>query len=149
MIVLVLQTKSGCFFLKDSADVRHLRKLSNSGLTQALNRIGLHVVMDVVYNHVHGSEPSDEISVLNKIVSGYYLRRDADGNIENSTCCNNTVSEHYMVEHIIVDDLLNWAVKYKVLHTLTKVFDGIDGSSIYLLILIRFLCHILHRYAEG
>ncbi|GAB2222658.1 hypothetical protein Droror1_Dr00016778 [Drosera rotundifolia] len=123
-------------------------------MVQALNHIGLRVVMDVVYNHVHGSGPSDEFSVLDKVVPGYYLRRDGDGNIENSTCCNNTASEHYMVERIIVDDLLNWAVKYKVdgfrfdlmghimkrtmvraaseLRSLTKVYDGIDGSSIYL-----------------
>ncbi|KAL9258456.1 Pullulanase 1, chloroplastic-like protein [Drosera capensis] len=114
-------------------------QLSSERMVQALNRIGLRVAMDVAYNHVHGSGPSDEFSVLDKvkIVRGYYLRRDADGNIENSTCCNNTANEHYMVERIIVDDLLNWAVKYKVraaseLCSLTKVPNGIDGSSIYL-----------------
>ncbi|GAB4836395.1 Pullulanase 1, chloroplastic [Ancistrocladus abbreviatus] len=123
-------------------------------MVQALNRIGLHVVLDVVYNHVHASGPSDEDSVLDKIVPGYYLRRDTDGSIENSTCCNNTASEHYMVERLILDDLLCWAVNYKVdgfrfdlmghimkhtmvkaasrLHSLSKVSDGVDGSSIYL-----------------
>jgi pullulanase/glycogen debranching enzyme len=42
------------------------------------------------------------------------LRRNSDGFIENSTCVNNTASEHYMVDRLIRDDLLNWVVNYKV-----------------------------------
>jgi len=34
--------------------------------------------------------------------------------MENSTCCNNTASEHYMMGRLIVDDLLHWATTYKV-----------------------------------
>ncbi|KAJ8765887.1 hypothetical protein K2173_020403 [Erythroxylum novogranatense] len=123
-------------------------------MVQALNRIGLCVVLDVVYNHLYRSGPFDENSVLDKIVPGYYLRRNADGFIEHSTCENNTASEHHMVERLIIDDLLNWAVNYKVdgfrfdlmghimkrtmvkakskLHSLMKERDGIDGSSIYI-----------------
>ncbi|KAF5729467.1 hypothetical protein HS088_TW21G01633 [Tripterygium wilfordii] len=123
-------------------------------MVQALNRLGLRVVLDVVYNHLHGSGPFDENSVLDKIVPGYYLRRNSDGFIEHSTCINNTASEHYMVEHLILDDLLSWAVNYKVdgfrfdlmghimkstmvraksaLHKLSKERDGVKGSSIYI-----------------
>ncbi|GFP94261.1 pullulanase 1 chloroplastic [Phtheirospermum japonicum] len=123
-------------------------------MVQALNRIGLRVVLDVVYNHLHASGPYDEYSVLDKIVPGYYLRRNLDGIIENSTCTNNTASEHSMVERLIVDDLLHWAVNYKVdgfrfdlmghimkrtmvkarnvLQCLTKQKDCVDGSSIYI-----------------
>ena len=50
-----------------------------------------------------------------QIVPGYYLRRNTDGCIENSTCVNNTASEHFMVERLILDDLLCWAVHYKVI----------------------------------
>ena len=50
-----------------------------------------------------------------QVVPGYYLRRNNDGFIENSTCMNNTASEHFMVERLIIDDLLCWAVAYKVL----------------------------------
>ncbi|MED6109054.1 Pullulanase 1, chloroplastic [Stylosanthes scabra] len=123
-------------------------------MVQALNRIGLRVVLDVVYNHLQGSGPFDEHSVLDKIVPGYYLRRNVDGFIEHSTCMNNTASEHFMVERLIVDDLVHWAVNYKVdgfrfdlmghimkstmvkakdaLLSLTKPKDGVDGSSIYM-----------------
>ncbi len=52
-----------------------------------------------------------------QVVPGYYLRLDKDGAIENSTCMNNTASEHYMVDRLIVDDLKSWAVNYKVLRT--------------------------------
>lgn len=45
---------------------------------------------------------------------GYYLRLNKDGAIENSTCMNNTASEHYMMDRLIVDDLKHWAVNYKV-----------------------------------
>ncbi|XP_050385000.1 pullulanase 1, chloroplastic isoform X1 [Argentina anserina] len=123
-------------------------------MVQALNRMGLRVVLDVVYNHLHGSGPFDANSVLDKIVPGYYLRRNNDGFIENSTCVNNTASEHFMVERLILDDLLHWAINYKVdgfrfdlmghimkrtmvkakdaLCSLAKDKDGVDGSRMYI-----------------
>ncbi|CAL5209034.1 unnamed protein product [Lathyrus oleraceus] len=123
-------------------------------MVQALNHIGLRVVLDTVYNHLQGNGPFDEHSVLDKIVPGYYLRRNTDGFIENSTCMNNTASEHFMVERLILDDLVHWAVNYKIdgfrfdlmghimkstmlnaknaLHCLAKEKDGVDGSNIYI-----------------
>ncbi|VFQ83663.1 unnamed protein product [Cuscuta campestris] len=123
-------------------------------MVQALNHIGLRVVLDGVYNHLHASGHCDENSVLDKIVPGYYLRRNSDGRIENSTCVNNTASEHFMVERLILDDLMCWAVQYKVdgfrfdlmghlmkktmvnaktlLHSLTMEKSGVDGSKIFL-----------------
>nr|VDD21106.1 unnamed protein product [Brassica rapa] len=123
-------------------------------MVQALNHVGLNVVLDVVYNHLHANGPHDKDSVLDKIVPGYYLRRNNDGFIENSTCVNNTASEHYMVDRLIRDDLLNWVVNYKVdgfrfdlmghimkdtmvnaksaIGNLRKETDGVDGSRIYI-----------------
>ncbi|KAL3523514.1 hypothetical protein ACH5RR_016348 [Cinchona calisaya] len=123
-------------------------------MVQALNHAGLRVVLDVVYNHLHASGPLDKNSVLDKIVPGYYLRRNTDGFIEHSTCTNNTASEHCMVERLILDDLLCWAAQYKVdgfrfdlmghimkhtmvkaksmLQSLSKDKNGVDGSSIYI-----------------
>ncbi|RWR74950.1 Glycoside hydrolase [Cinnamomum micranthum f. kanehirae] len=130
------------------------RTLEFRKMVQAINRIGLRVVLDVVYNHLHASGPLDRNSVLDKVVPGYYLRRNADGCIEHSTCTNNTASEHFMVERLILDDLLCWAVDYKVdgfrfdlmghimkstmvkakcaLFSLSKEFSGVDGSKIYI-----------------
>ncbi|BFI23877.1 pullulanase [Marchantia polymorpha subsp. ruderalis] len=123
-------------------------------MVQAINHLGLRVVLDVVYNHLHGNGPTGIHTVHDKIVPGYYLRRNKDGNVENSTCMNNTASEHYMVDRLIVDDLRHWAVAYKVdgfrfdlmghlmkstmlraqsvLRSLTVEKDGVDGSKIYL-----------------
>ncbi|MQL95806.1 hypothetical protein Taro_028473 [Colocasia esculenta] len=134
------------------------RTLEFRKMVQALNRIGLRVVLDVVYNHVHASGPHNDLSVLEQVVPGYYLRRNADGHIENSTCINNTASEHFMMERLIIDDLLSWAVDYKVdgfrfdlmghimkgtmvkakfaLQSLSKDRNRVDGSKI-------------HMYGEG
>ncbi|KAK1283202.1 hypothetical protein QJS10_CPB21g00263 [Acorus calamus] len=123
-------------------------------MVQALNRIGLRVVLDVVYNHLYASGPLGDHSVLDKLVPGYYLRKNTNGFIENSACTNNTASEHFMVERLILDDLLHWAVDYKVdgfrfdlmghimrstmvkakcaLQTLSKDKNGTDGTKIYI-----------------
>jgi len=122
-------------------------------MVQALNRYGLRVVMDVVYNHTYasGQEPR---SVLDRIVPGYYHRLDADGRVENSTCCANTASEHAVMRRLMVDSMVTWAREYKVdgfrldlmghhmkadvlavraaLDALTPEQDGVDGRRIYL-----------------
>lgn len=122
-------------------------------MVSALSDMGLRVVMDVVYNHTHASGTSDK-SVLDKVVPGYYHRLNRDGHVETSTCCQNTATEHYMMERLMVDDLVHWATDFKVdafrfdlmghhmvsnmeaardaLHALTTENDGVDGSAIYL-----------------
>ena len=118
-------------------------------MVQGLAALDLRVVMDVVYNHTHASGMADH-SVLDRIVPGYYQRLNADGAVENSTCCSNTASEHRMMEKLMVDDLVHWACDYKVdgfrfdlmghhmrrnmeairdrLTALTLAKDGIDGT---------------------
>ena len=120
-------------------------------MVQALSGMGLRTVMDVVYNHTHaaGLAPA---SVLDRIVPGYYQRLNADGAIENSTCCANTASEHYMMHKLVLDDLMHWARDYHVdgfrfdlmghhmranlegwraaLDTLTLEKHGVDGAKI-------------------
>ncbi|MEZ4719811.1 MAG: pullulanase-type alpha-1,6-glucosidase, partial [Caldilineaceae bacterium] len=82
-------------------------------MVQALNAMGLRVVMDVVYNHTNASGQGEK-SVLDKIVPGYYHRLNADGAVETSTCCQNTATEHAMMEKLMVDSLKVWASAYKV-----------------------------------
>ena len=52
--------------------------------------------------------------MLDKIVPGYYHRLNADGNVETSTCCQNTATEHAMMEKLMVDSVRDWATAYKV-----------------------------------
>jgi len=109
--------------------------------------------MDVVYNHTFagGQDPK---SVLDRVVPGYYHRLNADGKIENSTCCANTASEHAMMRRLMVDSVVTWAKQYRVdgfrfdlmghhmvadmrairaaLDALTVERDGVDGKKIYL-----------------
>ena len=121
-------------------------------MVQALNEAGLRVVMDVVYNHTNASG-QDAKSVLDKIVPGYYHRLNAEGRVETSTCCQNTATEHAMMEKLMVDSVLTWATQYKVdgfrfdlmghhllsnmqnlrtaLDALTPAADGVDGPAVY------------------
>ncbi len=120
-------------------------------MVMALSGLGLRTVMDVVYNHTHAAG-LDRFSVFDKIVPGYYQRLNADGAVENSTCCANTASEHRMFYRFVADDLVHWARDYKVdgfrfdlmghhmkrnleywrsaLDTLTVANAGVDGAKI-------------------
>ncbi len=129
------------------------RVVEYRSMVKALNQTGLRVVMDVVYNHTASSGQNDK-SVLDKIVPGYYHRLSLTGAIERSTCCENTASEHAMMEKLMVDSVLTWARDYRIdgfrfdlmghhskstmlrireaLDSLTVESDGVDGASIYL-----------------
>lgn len=121
-------------------------------MVQALNQAGLRVVADVVYNHTNSSGQGER-SVLDRIVPGYYHRLNRDGRVETSTCCQNTATEHNMMERLMVDSVVTWATAYKVdafrfdlmghhmlrnmeavraaLDSLTIEADGVDGSQVY------------------
>ncbi|MEK7324179.1 MAG: alpha-1,6-glucosidase domain-containing protein, partial [Chloroflexota bacterium] len=84
----------------------------------------------------------------------YYHRLNADGNVEKSTCCENTATEHEMMRKLMIDSVLTWATAYKVdgfrfdlmghhlladmqavraaLDGLTLEKDGVDGKAIYI-----------------
>ncbi|MEM8993499.1 MAG: pullulanase-type alpha-1,6-glucosidase, partial [Acidobacteriota bacterium] len=121
-------------------------------MVQALNRAGLRVVMDVVYNHTNAAGQNAK-SVLDRIVPGYYHRLSPDGGVEQSSCCPNTASEHNMMEKLMVDSIITWARDYKVdgfrfdlmghhmktniekvrtaLDGLEMAADGVDGDKVY------------------
>ncbi len=131
-----------------AARVREFREM-----VHALNTNGLRVVMDVVYNHL-ASSGQDPKSVLDMVVPGYYLRYTTNGAIYTSSCCSDTATEYEMMEKLMIDTLVRFAVDYKVdgfrfdlmnLHTrqnmlnvksaiqaLTVGTHGVDGSKIYL-----------------
>jgi pullulanase-type alpha-1,6-glucosidase len=82
-------------------------------MVSALNQNGLRVVMDVVYNHTAASGQGDK-SVLDKVVPGYYHRYDANGSLYMSSCCDDTATEYEMMEKLMIDTLVRFAVDYKV-----------------------------------
>ena len=122
-------------------------------MVAGLNGAGQRVVMDVVYNHTPAAG-QDPHSILDRVVPGYYQRLDATGQVETSTCCANTATEHPMMGKLMIDSLVTWAKEYKVdgfrfdlmghqpkavmlelrrtLDRLTLQHDGVDGKRIIL-----------------
>ncbi|MDE2427272.1 MAG: DUF3372 domain-containing protein [Burkholderiales bacterium] len=82
-------------------------------MVMALHQAGLRVGMDVVYNHTMASGQKQQ-SVLDRIVPGYYQRLDARGQVEQSTCCDNTATEHPMMRKLMADSVSLWAKQYKI-----------------------------------
>ncbi len=99
-------------YASDAADGAR-RIIEFRQMVMALHRIGLRVGMDVVYNHTteSGQAPT---SVLDRIVPGYYHRRDAEGRVERSTCCENTATEHAMMARLMIDSAELWARHYRI-----------------------------------
>ncbi|MFT4297259.1 MAG: pullulanase-type alpha-1,6-glucosidase [Micropruina sp.] len=122
-------------------------------MVKGLNSAGLRTVIDVVYNHTPAAG-QDPKSILDRVVPGYYQRLTATGQVETSTCCSNTATEHAMMGKLMIDSVLTWATQYKVdgfrfdlmghqpkaamvelrkkLNKLTLNRDGVDGKRIYL-----------------
>ena len=82
-------------------------------MVDALHRTGLRVGMDVVYNHTSHSGQHPQ-SVLDRIVPGYYHRLNAKGEIERSTCCDNTATEHTMMAKLMIDTAARWVRDYRI-----------------------------------
>lgn len=83
-------------------------------MVQRLHSMGFRVVMDVVYNHTYRAGV-DDLSVLDKIVPGYYHRLNPlTGTIEQSTCCENTATERAMMGKLMIDSLAVWAREYRI-----------------------------------
>ncbi|MFB9994373.1 pullulanase-type alpha-1,6-glucosidase [Deinococcus oregonensis] len=141
-------TPEGSYAVNPADRTREYRSM-----VMALNGAGLRVIQDVVFNHTAASGQNN-LSVLDRIVPGYYHRLNVNGGVENSTCCSNTATEHTMMRRLMVDSLVLMAKAYKVdgfrfdlmghhlvadmkaartaLDALTLPKDGVDGKNIYL-----------------
>lgn len=83
-------------------------------MVQTLHEMDFRVIMDVVYNHTYEAA-LERTSVLDKVVPGYYHRLNPkSGEIEQSTCCDNTATERVMMAKLMVDSLIVWARDYKI-----------------------------------
>jgi pullulanase len=89
------------------------RILEMRSMIQTLHEMGLRVSLDVVYNHT-SSSGLFENSVLDKVVPGYYHRRNLmTGSVLKDTCCEDTAPEHQMMDKLMVDSLVLWTQAYK------------------------------------
>ena len=141
-------TPEGSYAINPETRVREYRVM-----VKGLHRAGLRVVQDVVFNHTNASGEGPN-SNLDEVVPNYYHRLDANGNLENASCCPDTAAEHKMMEKLIIDTLVLNAREYRIdgfrfdimsfmftynmqdiqqaLQALTLEKDGVDGSKIYL-----------------
>ncbi len=80
-------------------------------MVKTLHDNGISVIMDVVYNHVYEVDNF----CCNRIVPGYFSRRNPDGSYsDGSGCGNDTASERPMVRKYIVDSVVYWATQYHI-----------------------------------
>ena len=141
-------TPEGSYAINPDNRVREYRIM-----VEGLHNAGLRVVQDVVFNHTNAAGEGPN-SNLDEVVPNYYHRLDANGNLEEGSCCPDTASEHLMMEKLMIDTLVLNATEYKIdgfrfdimsfhflynmqhikqaLAALTPEKDGIDGSKIYL-----------------
>lgn len=84
--------------------IRELRELIDE-----CHKAGIGVLLDVVYNHMAGTQ------FLDDIVPGYYFRTNNRGGFtSNSGCGNDTATERTMMKRIVVDSTSHWVKNYKV-----------------------------------
>lgn len=80
-------------------------------MVMELHKVGIRVVMDVVYNHTGATTDSH----LNLAVPDYYYRQNSDGGFSNGSGCGNELaSERSMVRKMMVDSVKYWAEEYHI-----------------------------------
>ncbi|MEH7074709.1 type I pullulanase [Neobacillus drentensis] len=80
-------------------------------LIDQVHKLGLRVIMDVVYNHVYIRETSS----FEKVVPGYYFRHNEMGLPSNGTGVGNDIaSERKMVRKYIIDSIQFWLKEYHI-----------------------------------
>ncbi|BFM12924.1 hypothetical protein R50072_30770 [Simiduia litorea] len=98
-------------YASDADGIARIKELR--AMNQALNAMGLRTVMDVVYNHTSGAGLVYASSTFDKLVPGYYYRRDpVSGAIETVSCCNDTAPENAMFGKFVKDSVVHWAKHY-------------------------------------
>ena len=95
------------------ADDGAKRILEFRRMVKSLHEAGWRVGMDMVYNHTSASGQHLQ-SVLDRVVPGYYHRLNAKGEVERSTCCDNTATENRMMAKLMSDSVLLWSQHYKL-----------------------------------
>lgn len=91
------------------------RILEMRQMIMALHGMGLRVVMDQVYNHTDSTGLDAFTSTFDKLVPGYYYRRNpTSGVVEGGNCINCTASENRMMAKFMEDSTVQWAQHYAI-----------------------------------
>jgi len=109
-------------------------------MVQALHRVGIRVILDVVYNHTYDIEHSN----FQRTYPDYYYRKTADGAYSNgSGCGNETASDQPMMRKFMIESVKYWINEYhidgfrfdlmgchdiKTMNEIRKAVDEIDPS---------------------
>lgn len=125
-------------YATNPADESRIREFKE--MVMSLHDKGIGIIMDVVYNHTYYTEDSP----FNKIVPGYYYRKDRYGNFSNGSGTGNEIaSERPMVRKFILDSVRYWAEEYhidgfrfdlmalldrKTMAEVERVLHGLDSS---------------------
>ncbi|PRO65392.1 type I pullulanase [Alkalicoccus urumqiensis] len=92
-------------------DVPEVRITELQYLIDTFHEEGLHVVLDVVFNHVYVMEESP----FEKLVPWYYFRRHWSGEISNGTGVGNDMAtERHMVRKFFLDTIDYWLCHFRV-----------------------------------
>lgn len=76
----------------------------------ALHKVGIRVIMDVVFNHTYSLD-----SWFQKTVPYYYYRQNEDGSFCNGSACgNDTASERFMFGQYMKNSVLHWIKEYHI-----------------------------------
>ena len=109
-------------------------------MVQALHKVGIRVILDVVYNHTYDIDHSN----FQRTWPDYYYRKTADGNYSNgSGCGNETASEKPMMRKFMIESVKYWINEYHIdgfrfdlmgvhdietMNAIRKAVDEIDPS---------------------
>lgn len=80
-------------------------------MVQALHKVGIRVIMDVVYNHTFSIKGSN----FDMTVPGYFFRSKKDNKPANgSGCGNETASDRAMMRKFMIESVCYWAQEYHI-----------------------------------
>lgn len=87
------------------------RILEFKQMVQALHKVGIRVILDVVYNHTFDIEGGN----FDRTFPKAYYRYTADGKPSNgSGCGNETASEKPLMRQFILESMKYWATEYHI-----------------------------------
>ena len=80
-------------------------------MVQALHKVGIRVILDVVYNHTYDIENSN----FQRTYPDYFYRKTVDGAYSNgSGCGNETASDQPMMRKFMIESVKYWINEYHI-----------------------------------